>query len=278
MLQIRLYAMLALLGLAALLGVFSSFAWLTADAPVVDFSGTRPYAEGQALVVADAWVNGRTLSLPVAEGIDARFGSNSQGGVKFTVNSISSAGWSRDYVESRLIETQYVLVDANELDMMLAIPFSVETGVPVLVAYPSISPTKLASQLPALEYQEVPGALETIPTPVRERVVQWASAYAAGSGTDLRNLANDVNASGDQYRGIGALTVLTPPELKVAIQTGTGLVIRVRMNLGLPGAPSGFMTDLDVLVIAETTQTPYVVAWGQAGSGPSLVPYQNRGM
>jgi hypothetical protein len=260
-----------------MLGLFSSFAWLTADAPVVDFSSTRPYAEGQALVVADAWLNGRQLSLPVAEGIDARFGSNAQGGVKFTVNSVSSAGWSRDYVESRLIETQYVLVDANELDMMLSIPFSVETGVPVLVAYPSIAPTKLASQVPALEYQEVPGALETIPTPVRERVNLWAAAYASGNGTDLRNLANDVNASGDQYRGIGALTVLTPPELKVAIQTGTGLVIRVRLNLGLPGAPAGFITDLDVLVIAESTQTPYVVAWGQAGSGPSLLPYQNRG-
>lgn len=275
-LKIRLYAVLGSLVAAALLGVFSTVAWLTADPPVVDFSSARPFAEGHALAITESWVAGRATTLPVAQGVDARFNETSGGGLRITVRSITPSNWVRDVVQGRVVETHYVLVDAAELDLLVAVPFLFDRGVPVLAAYPTLLPTGVTGAVAPLEYQEVQNTLDSIPQPVRERIAEWGAAYGANDGATMRDLADDTGASAAQYRGIGGLTLAMTPEIRVAVPTETGLVLRVRFTYSSTAGVAGLVTDLDVLITAPSTFAPRVVAWGPAGTGPALQPYQSR--
>jgi hypothetical protein len=274
MLKIRLYALLGALGLAALLGVVSTIAWTTADAPVVDFSAARPFAQGHAVAITEAWLQGKATTLPVADGVDARFNEQASGGLQLTIRSVSPANWTRDTVQGRVVETQYVLVDAVEMDLVVALPFVFDRGTPVLAAYPTALPASTASPAAPLEYQEVP-VIDSIPQPVRDRVASWGAAYGANDGAAMRDLADDLGATAAQYRGLGGLTLVSTPEIRVAVPTATGLVLRVRFTFkNKDGA--GMVSDLDMLVTAPDSFTPRIVAWGPAGAGPSLQPYANR--
>lgn len=276
MLTIRLWGVLGAMLAAAVLGLFATFAWLTADPPVVDFSSARPFAEGHALAITEAWVNGRTTTLPVADGVDARFNEQAAGGLGLTVKSITPVNWTRDSVNGRVVETQFVLIDAVEADYVAALPFVFDRTVPVLAAYPSLLPVSLASRVEPLEYQSVPGLIEEIPQTVRERLNQWGTAYAAADGATMRDLADDTGATAEMYRGLGGLIQLSAPAVRAAVPTPTGLVVRVRFTFTRAGDSAGFVMDLDMLITAADSTKPRVVAWGAPGTGPSLQPYQNR--
>lgn len=278
-LRLRLYALLGALLLAASLGVVSTIAWVTADPPVIDFSVARPYAEGHALAITESWLAGQQTSLPVADGIDARFGSQDQASTsspapRLTIRSITAFNWTRDLVQGRLVETQYLLVDATETDLVVAVPFVFDKSTPVLAAYPSILPPALTSATPPLEYQDVPG-LESVPEPVRERVAEWGAAYASNDGATLRDLADDTNATASQYRGVGGMTLVGTPQVKRAIPGTTGLLLQVRFTFqAAQGVP--LVLEFDMLVLAAESFTPRIVAWGPVGSAPTLQAYSNR--
>jgi hypothetical protein len=277
MLKIRLWALLGALLLAASFGVFSTVAWLTADPPVIDFSAARPYAQGHALAITESWINGRTTTLPVADGIDPKFNESASGGAHRTVKSISAFDWRRESVNGRLVETQYVLVDAVESDFVVVLPFVFDGPTPVLAAYPSIQPTRLVGPPPALEYQDVAALLDQIPAPVRERLDQWGAAYATSDGSTLRDLADDTAATAEMYRGLGGFTLVASPEIRSAVQVSQGvIVVRARFIFLPQNAPAGITSDFDLLVTASDTTKPRIVAWGAPGSGPALQPYQNR--
>lgn len=276
-LTLRLYALLGTLVLAACLGVVSTIAWTTADPPVVDFAAARPLAQAHALSIAESWVSGTATSLPVADGVDARFNEQGDGGMNITVRSLSPFRWVRDTVQGRVVETQYVLVDAVESDLIVAVPFVFDKGTPVLAAYPSLSPAPIVAPTSPLEYQDVP-ALDSIPAPIRERVAEWGSAYGRNDGAELRDLADDRAATQAQYRGIGGLRLLSTPDIRTAIPTSTGLVLRVRFTYQGEGGGAGLSMDMDMLITAADSFTPRIVAWGPAGTGPSLRPYTNRSL
>jgi hypothetical protein len=275
-LKIRLWLVLGLLGLSSLLGLFSTFAWITADPPVVDFSSARPFAEGQAVSIATSWASGKATSLPVAEGVDPRFNSELSGGLQLTIQSVAPVGWFRDTVNGRLVETQYVLIDAIEGDYVAYLSFVFQGPVPVLASYPAIQPSISPVATQALEYQEVPTRLEQAPAAVRERIEQWGKAYAANDGASLRDLADDTGATAEMYRGLGGLTLVTSPDLRAVVQTPSGLVIRARFSFARAAGSAGFVMDMDLLITAQDSTKPRIVAWGPSGTGPALRPYQNR--
>lgn len=277
MLKIRLWALLSILLLAAGLGLFATFAWLTADPPVIDFSSARPYAQGHALAITEAWVNGRSTTLPVADGIDPGFNQVASGGAHRTVKSISAFDWRRESVNGRVVETQFVLVDSVEADFVVALPFVFDGPTPVLAAYPAIQPARYVAPPPALEYQDVAAKLDEIPSSVRERLDQWGRAYATSDGSALRDLADDTAATAEMYRGLGNFTLLSSPEIRSAVQVSPGvIVVRARFIFVPQGAPAGLSSDFDLLITASDSTKPRIVAWGVPGSGPSLQPYQNR--
>jgi hypothetical protein len=280
-LRIRLWLVLGTLLLTASIGLFSALAWILDEPPTVDFSDARPLAEGHALAIADAWLNGRATSLPVAEGVDPQFNESASGGLYVTIKSISPLRWTRSLVTGRTLETQYILVDGLEGDFVVALPFVFTSSgadrVPVLAAYPTLLPPDPSLPAEALEYQDVE-LLSDDPAPseVQTRLEQWGKAYAANDGATLRDLADDTGALAEQYQGLGNMTLVGPPSVRAVVTTSKGLVLRVRFALLPDGAPSGLTMDLDVLVTEQNSTKPRIVAWGPPGSGPALRVFQNR--
>jgi hypothetical protein len=276
-LRLRLIAVLGSLLLAALAGLFSAIAWLTAEPPTVDFSAVRPRAEAQATAIAAAWVDGRPTELAVADGVSNTFAASQGGGLNLEVLSMSHSGWRRDTVSGRLVETHSFVVETGSGMYRLAVPFVFEGNAPVLAAYPSLLPyVPPTGSVDPLEYSNAESRVRDVPTPVRDRIREWTVAYGEDNGRALRDIADDRSARPEQYRGLGGMTSVSEPEVRVAVSTTKGLVLRVRLAYLTTGAPGPITMDFDLLVTGEGTQAPRVVAWGPAGTGPSLERYQNR--
>lgn len=284
-LRLRLWLVLGMLLVSALLGLFSAVAWILDEPAPVDFSQARPRAQGHALAIAEAWLAGRATSLPVAQGIDPTFNELSAGGAYVSVLSITPVRWTRSSVVGVEVETHYLLVDGKEADYVAVLPFRFTVAsanraypsVPVLAAYPSLLPADPTTVAEALEYQNVELAVDGgPPAEVQVRLEQWGQAYAANDGASLRDLADDTAARPEAYQGLGGMSLYGPPEVRATVATDSGLVLRVRFGFIPAGASAGFSMDLDMLITAPDSTKPRIVSWGPPGSGPSLRPYGNR--
>lgn len=276
MLQLRLWALLGALLLAAAAGVFSAAAWMTQEAPVVDFAAARPRAQAQAAAIAEAWVEGRPTGFPTADGIDPGF-SDGAGGFNATVHALTPIGWYRDSVTGRLVESHAFAVETDRGVYRLTVVLLLDVGSPTLAAYPVLSPYNGdGAGTEPLDYRSTPAVVDEVAAPVRERLERWATAYGINDGAELRDLADDRTATPSQYRGIGGLSLARIPEIVTAVSTTDGLVLRVRVAYRAPDATAALLMDFDLLVTGELSQTPRIVAWGPAGTGPDLQRYENR--
>ena len=112
-----------------------------------------------------------------------------------------------------------------------------------------------------------------VPEPVRARVVEWATAFAADSRSALFSFSGDNNAG--VYRGLGGFTAHDVAILSAVHHSG-GEFLLVRPGVRLVSANGYAMyNELDLLIGSYNTPRPYVVAWGPAGSGNGLRPYVN---
>jgi hypothetical protein len=132
----------------------------------------------------------------------------------------------------------------------------------------------------------------TIPTPVTAVISQWAADFTSNSPTaqsDLQaNVVADAAASPGDYVGVSGLVPVTSQDaLTVIGGTQQSIVLGkssypddiIHVSLLLtPLSAKGYTvsSDYDLLVLDPQTTTPHVVAWGPAGSGPTLSVYQNR--
>ena len=132
----------------------------------------------------------------------------------------------------------------------------------------------------------------TIPGAVSAVIAQWASDYTSNSPSaqaDLQaNVVADAAASPGDYVGVSGLVPVTSQNdltiiggtqqsLTIGKTSYTDDIIHVSLVL-TPLSAKGFTvsSDFDLLVLDPQTTTPHVVAWGPAGSGPTLTLYQNR--
>jgi hypothetical protein len=132
----------------------------------------------------------------------------------------------------------------------------------------------------------------TIPTPVSSVIAQWAADFTSNTSqaqSDLQaNVVADASASPGDYVGVSGLVSVTSQN-DLSIIGGTQQTITLGKNsytddiihvslVLTPLSAKGFTvsSDYDVLVLDPQTTTPHVVAWGPAGSGPTLSVYQNR--
>jgi hypothetical protein len=109
--------------------------------------------------------------------------------------------------------------------------------------------------------------------PVVRRVQQWAQAFVTGDAVALAEVTGDT--LGRQFQAMGGfqnggVEVVTA----VAKPSGEELVVRARVRL-VRANQFNTSAEYDLLVTGYTTSDPKVVAWGPAGSGPVLAPYQN---
>lgn len=135
------------------------------------------------------------------------------------------------------------------------------------------------------------------PEAVAPAIRDWAEAYASGDADALRRAVADPTASNVyvpltgveelvDVNVIDAAYLPDPdaPQDSSLAEENMGMVVRVEMNMWWDGQDRGDEKDstpqptpvsYDVLVMAPGTASPQVVAWGAAGSGPSLAAYEN---
>lgn len=280
MLQIRLYALVGSLLLAATAGLFAFFSWTTYTPPSQSLAGAFPQAAEVAVSAAENFLDGRTVEFAVAADIEPDFRGGSGTAVALDHDELSAVSWRREDIAGRLVETHKFLVTTDGPDYILSVVVALDGEVPTLAAYPSLSPAFTDPGRPAapLEYQDSQLAIDpaTVAGPVKETVESWATAYVTNDLEALRVVVGDPTAQAGDYRGLGGFT-LTDVELRSAVNTNNGLVLRVRLVM-TSTSPNGarISNDFDLLVQGESTTLPTVVAWGQPGSGPTLERFQNR--
>lgn len=125
-------------------------------------------------------------------------------------------------------------------------------------------------------------AQNQVSSAVQAAINSWLTAYTSGSASQLRLVVGDSSNDG-AYVPLSGVTSASAAVTYAAPTTTSGSSEIVEVNLSLrwsgeSGAASGpIPTTLDLLVSRANTAAPVVVAWGPAGTGPSLVPYQNAG-
>lgn len=281
-LQIRLFAVLGSLLLAAMLGLFSFFAWVSNDVPPPNLSGAFAQAGAVAEVVAADFLAGRDTIAPVAAGLDASFSLGSAGVSRaaLPVRSRSELSWRRVVVLDRLMEYHdYLVTTTAGASFVLTVAMELGPRGAVLAAYPTLQPAVYAASgsTKALDYTEEKSKLDGVPAPVAERVGKFAAAWAANDAAVLRDLTGDAGAQPGEYVGLGGFETAGGPQIVSAVPRGDALVLRVRLVLTAPSANGFSMSnDLDLLVLNPNSTIPLIVAWGPAGTGPTLTPNNNR--
>jgi hypothetical protein len=134
----------------------------------------------------------------------------------------------------------------------------------------------------------------TVKGPVQSAINGWLTAYTSGSATQLRLSVGDTRGSvhylplkgvASAHATVVASALRVAPNAPVAAKTKdpSAEIVDVTLNILWKGEKiptnlsetPGPETTMDLLIERANTAAPVVVAWGPAGTGPSLVPYQN---
>lgn len=151
-----------------------------------------------------------------------------------------------------------------------------------VISDPSIIPLSSASSVPGAAPTTTspwPG-INATPPPSNGALTQsiqgWTSAFTSGSPSSLALAVGDPNST-DHYVPLSNVAQATPTVLFYATTSKTSAIVEVDLAITWNGESTVKNSNYtyDLLVERPLSAAPVVVAWGPAGSGPSLVPYQN---
>lgn len=117
---------------------------------------------------------------------------------------------------------------------------------------------------------------------VKDAVIAWADAFT-GTPAALRLAVGDQSANRSYIPLSGATVVEATISESAAIKPDDGskpstILVRTQLKLNWSEDKEGASPSLatyDLLVIDANTAAPRIVAWGGAGSGPTLTKYEN---
>lgn len=243
---------------------------------------TFKYEAAARSVVVD-YMSGRVPSIPAAINVNAfaaRESTNNTGVASaptpVPVLSISSLSAETINIKDRSIEVHEFLVrtDAGLLEVSVTI---LDADGPVLAALPSIKPADVGvpPEDAAFSWDAVFGQAVLDQDIAIEQVAKWADAYGADDADALYRLTND--PENHLYRGIGGLQSADQPVIKSAATFNkTQVLLTVTVTLrSTRNAALVLKSDYDLLLDDLDRAVPSIVAWGPAGTGPTLVPFSN---
>jgi hypothetical protein len=260
---------------------------------------TPPPAEARhqdyAAVVAQSYLDGQPLPVPVARGLGDDAGRApleapaAVGGEEPAPAPIPHS-WVIPMAAEvatvpvaegrpRTVETHRFLVGTPRGPFVLAIPLVEARGTgPALGALPSLEPFVTDADAPALDGLDWGDvyATERASTTLRERITEWADAFAGDDRRRLLEITGD-RRNGVEYVGLGAWRTDGEPEVgglftRADGSAGTHVVIAlVAEDDPAVTTRIGF----DLLVHNAGEPLPEIVAWGPAGSALTLDAYEN---
>jgi hypothetical protein len=250
---------------------------------------TPPPAEAHhqdyAAVVAQSYLDGQPLPVPVARGLGEDAGrAPLEAPAAVDGQEPAPAPIPHSWVipmaaevatvpvaegRPRTVETHRFLVGAPQGPFVLAIPLVEARGTgPALGALPSLEPFVTDADAPALDGLDWGDvyATERASNTLRERIAEWADAFA---GDDRRN--------GVEYVGLGAWRTDGEPEVGGLFTRADGSA-GTHVAIALVAEDDPAVTTrigFDLLVRNAGEPLPEIVAWGPAGSALTLAAYEN---
>lgn len=220
--------------------------WLWANSQVVE--------GGQVI----SWDGARVLdSKPSKEG-----GNKSEAGVSVELHSLTVAD---KFSNLYLVEVPVAVAPGRG-----AMALSTPALVPIAPSDPELASLQA---WPALDNV-------VVAEPLKDATTAWAKEWAGGDANRLRLVTGDQDAShtymvmpGVSFVDVTVDQAATGPMLSTGSDQKDMAVLRARVSFTRNGKSAS--QDMDLLVSQATSGAPRVVAWGAAGSGPSLEPFSN---
>ena len=292
--EIRTKVVVALILVAALMGPIALVVAATSKPasapPAANAMGAE---EPMAAIAASDFLAGRATTLPLASGVDPYFGRQTPATGAGTASTAavpiphSSIVWSQTTDgdiggQSYELDTFLVISGTTRYDLCVQVVDVPGVG-PVIGADPTLTLSNMevvaAGSGPAgLDYSALQGKKpESVPASATSSADRWATDYVQNDQSDLYNLTGDT--ADHTYYGLSGWTLVSVT-IPQSIATGNLAVLEVEVTMQSTDLgtkqPVTVTCDYDILENNVTTQEkPNVVAWGPAGSGPTLYPYMN---
>jgi len=288
----RFRTLLALVAVAAVSGPIGCVT-AVANRPAATPAPLVAHHQDYAAVIAQSYLAGQPLPVPVARGLGADAGRAPADGPTFgdapkpaaiphtwlipmgaTVTTVPTGGTAH-----RTVETHRFLVGAASGPFVLIVPL-VETsrGGPALGALPSLEPFVPDAGARSLDPLDWSAAYQTArpPDSVTERVGEWARAYVGDDRRQLLEITGDPR-TGVEYVGLGTWKLAGDPTVGGLFTRADGDAA-THVELALVAAKDPKVTTrigFDLLVRHATEPLPEIVAWGPAGSALTLRAFEN---
>ena len=275
-LKIRLALVLGGLSMSALLGLVSTLAWLTNNPPVQDVASMQPKGKGLAEIVAESWLGGRPVLVPVLKDV-----ALPESKVPMVYSDLTWEGYvSRTLPSGVVYELHRMLVlfpftldNGEKSNRVMRVYVTIALGAdgkPYLATMPSLAAVDMRDGQGRVDYTDL--SPKDLPSSAIEQIDAWATAWSEDDRDQLKLLTGDIT-SGIEYTGLGGFSsegsqvIAGLPAGETIYGTDTYLV-RVRISLTAGGANQYITeTDMDLTMIDTTTGLPRIVGWGPAGAG-----------
>ncbi len=242
----------------------------------------RAFAE----LAAQDYLAARPTVLPYAQGLEPTLGregpdASSDTGASGTaapivVRSLAWRSADEGRVGSRLYEVDTFVVATPAALWHLSVEVIDSASGPVIGADPSLTPdpTAPADTAAAITYGPLGASNQSeLGQGATRQVRAWAEAYADGDGATLYRLTGDT--ASDTYPSLQGWVFDRVSVDASAVKAGAALA-QVHLAMHEVNDPSAAITCAYDLLLGHLGQSlPFVQAWGPAGSGPTLVAYQN---
>ena len=286
-LQMRLYAVIGLLLLAAASGPLSLLLSASRSAPQLPALPDAA-ATGVAEVAAREFLAGGGTNVPVAGSVDARLGRVDVEYRGLSVAHLSHLGAELGRIDdARSPQSfqidRFLVITGDGASLVVAVTTTPGPFGPVLAAAPSIQPFETPRRsVDGLDYRQA-RSRDSLPAPVRRTITDWAQAFTSDSpdvSRQLRQLAGDPDVT-REYRGLSGFSLEREPQVLAVVpggEDGTTLYVRIGLWLAPSGAEGVVVNaEYDLRVSNALQANPNVVAWGPPGSAAAgqLTPYVN---
>ena len=242
-----------------------------------------PALQGAAETAAIDYLSAQPYHLPVAQGLDSSLGRSYQDpqtgqtvtgdAIPFTAINLYKTIYEGTPGTSSAITLEQFVVDGPH-DWLLTVPLQMSGDTPVVAADPTLLPYTVQVSSPAAITQPPQNGISaTLSAGSKSQIGAWAQAWVSNNQQQLYQLAGDT--TNQTFFGLGGWTLIQAPQIINVEQRGDQQLVTIILTIAPSSNANQVVQSPYQLLLQPVTQPlPNVVAWGPAGVGWSLKPYQ----